>query len=336
MKYQITFKNFHGEAHFDSLIEKLTTQLDRHIADFDPEAVFLHGVIEKNSTRSLYRASLVLNLPGRRVVARDEGFEVEATLRQAFLELERQVEKYKSFLRREHVWKRPARVETVRRGDWAEPVPIREHERALILAHLDIPYNFVRREIAYYLAMGDLIPGELTVEEAVDAVVLQAFREFHQRPMGLELGPWLLKLALEHIDAEVRRLSQERTQVGYMAEEIPEILPGEEVSMEGDEIYEFYYPEEDLRLEEIVPNSSVPTPGQILGSRDLQRYINRTLAQLPRPWRNAFVLYHVERLSLADVAAVTGQTEGELKRCLACARDFLRQKIVESRLAVVA
>ena len=79
-----------------------------------------------------------------------------------------------------------------------------------------------------------------------------------------------------------------------------------------------------------------PTPEQILESRDLQRYVNQTLARMPKAWRDAFVLHHAEGLSLGEVAAVTGQPQPEVRRHLEHAHEFLRQKIAESGLAVAA
>jgi RNA polymerase sigma factor (sigma-70 family) len=104
----------------------------------------------------------------------------------------------------------------------------------------------------------------------------------------------------------------------------------------GDEIFDFYQPDEDLKLEDLVPDANVPTPEQILESRDLQRYVNQTLARMPKAWRDAFVLHHAEGLSLGEVAAVTGQPQPEVRRHLEHAREFLRQKIADSGLVVAA
>ena len=103
----------------------------------------------------------------------------------------------------------------------------------------------------------------------------------------------------------------------------------------GDEIFDFY------------SRTKIATRGprarrqradaeQILESRDLQRYVNQTLARMPKAWRDAFVLHHAEGLSLGEVAAVTGQPQPEVRRHLEHAREFLRQKIAESGLAVAA
>ena len=43
-------------------------------------------------------------------------------------------------------------------------------------------YRFVRHQLAYFESVGDLLPGELTAEDVVDAVLLQAYRDFVKSP----------------------------------------------------------------------------------------------------------------------------------------------------------
>ncbi|HXH10743.1 MAG TPA: sigma-70 family RNA polymerase sigma factor [Alphaproteobacteria bacterium] len=332
MRHQITFKNCE-EGRIQQLLDRLIARLDKQLVDFSPEVTFLHGLMEKHPTRALYRVSLVLTLPRCTLVAKEEGPAAESTLRSGFLELERQLAKHKALLRHEHLWKRPARREAVRRERKLGPIPAEERERALlldlILAHLDKLYNFARRELAYHLAIGDLHPGDLYLEDVVDAVVLEAARKFHQRSAVLNVDRWLLQLALQHIEAEVERLQQERSEEVHVEEDVVA-----EEGVRGDEVYEYYQPDEALRLADLVPHPYVPTPEQVLESRDLQRYINQTLAKLPRAWRAAFVLYHLEGLTVPEIVEVTGQREPEVRRYLEYARAFLRQKIVESGLAI--
>src|SRR5262245_45135722 len=136
----------------------------------------------------------------------------------------------------------------------------------------------MRCEIAYYLAIGDLRPGEITAEDVVDATLLQAYREFVKDPTRREIRSWLIGLAVEKIEAEVKRSKAERAGSVHIEEDIPETPPTEEVSTLGDEIMDFYQPDEDQKLEDIIPDMTAPTPEQILESRELRRYINRTLA----------------------------------------------------------
>src|SRR5262249_11513626 len=231
--------------------------------------------------------------------------------REAFVEIERQLEKHKETLSHSSLYKRPARREELRRQK-AEAFPAEERERELFSTlaerHLKNLYNFVRREIAYYLATGDLPPGEMTTEDVVDAALLQAYREFVKGPPRREIRSWLIGLAVGRVDAEVKRSRAERAGV-HIEEDIPETPPAVEVSTLGDEIMDFYQPDEDQKLEDIIPDITAPTPEQVLESRELQRYINRTLATLPRVWRRAFALHYVGGLTVAEIARMTKGAE---------------------------
>jgi RNA polymerase sigma factor (sigma-70 family) len=182
------------------------------------------------------------------------------------------------------------------------------------------------------VAQGDLLPNEMTADDLVAAAVLRAYREFVKDPDRSEIPGWLIRLALEEVEAEVRRSKLERERIVRTEEDIPETPPAEAVSTLGDERLDFYQPDEDLKLEDIIPRPSVPTPDQILESRELQQYITRTLATLPRASRLAFVLRHVEGLPLTEIARITGRSRTDIERDLDEARKALRQRLVESGL----
>ena len=92
---------------------------------------------------------------------------------------------------------------------------------------------------------------------------------------------------------------------------------------------DFYQPDEDQKLEDIIPDMTASTPEQILENRELQRYINRTLATLPRVWR-AFALHYVEGMPVAEIARMIQRAESEVERHLEYARDYLRQRLSEA------
>jgi DNA-directed RNA polymerase specialized sigma24 family protein len=93
---------------------------------------------------------------------------------------------------------------------------------------------------------------------------------------------------------------------------------------------DFYQPDEDQEFEDIIPDMTAPTPEQILESRELQRYVNRTLATLPRVWRRAFTLHYVGGMPVAEVARMTKRAESEVERHLEHAREYLRQRLLEA------
>lgn len=332
MKWHVSFKGFEGGPRVSRMLERFRVKLERQVKMFAEDQVSLRGVIEKHATRMLFRASLLLEVPGRTLVAKEERPEAELALKDAFLELDRQLKKHKALLRREPIWKRRERRKDPARAQETGSLPLAERERTVLLdvvhANLDKLYGFVRREIAARLASGELFPGHVTAEDIVDAVVLRAARDLHQRPETLPIDRWLLKMAIEQVEAEVERLRK----------------TGREARLEDtarrraseDEIYDFYQPDEVLRLEHVVPAPFIPTPEQVAERRELQRYINQTLAQLPKRWRQAFVLHHGEGCSTGETAHLLGMTEADVRQALEHARVFLSQKLAEARLTVPA
>jgi RNA polymerase sigma factor (sigma-70 family) len=239
-------------------------------------------------------------------------------------------------MRGEQYWKRRTRREEIRRKKKGEAVPADEGNRkainALIDQHLDMLNSFVRRELAYHQKRGDLVPDDPTPEELVDSVTLRAYGEFGNRPARLEIDRWLIKLAIEQIESEINRTKSERENLVYVGEVLPEVPLMNKDPLEADEPANSYRPEEELKLEAIIPNMEIPPPEATAEVEELQSYINNVLASLPKAWRKAFVLHMVDGLSLKEVARVTGLSDVEVKHYLEYAADYLRQKLIESGL----
>jgi RNA polymerase sigma factor (sigma-70 family) len=210
----------------------------------------------------------------------------------------------------------------------------RETFFSLIGQHLESLYRFVRHRLAYLEAAGDLAAGALTPEEVVDAVVLRAYREFVEAPSPRRMGSWLMGLARAQLDAEVARLEAwHRRTPTRLEDDVPETPPTQEVSTLGDEILDFYEPEEDLKVEDVVPDLEMPTPEQVAEARELQACVTAALAGLPKEWRRALLLRHVEGLAGADLGRALGRPEPEVQRMLRHASHYLRQRLVESGCA---
>jgi RNA polymerase sigma factor (sigma-70 family) len=342
MRQTFKYRNLttHHKEHVRMLCERHLAGLQKHVQDFPPDVVWCHGVIEQHPQRELYRVSLTLRLPKRWLSAKEEGHLLEETLREAWTELERQLEKHKAFLRHEHLWRRPARRAQLRQGRTRATGALTAHERELYLTliqpHLKKLYNFARRKIAFCLATGEVLPGELTPEEVVDAVVLQGARAFASRPPHLPVDRWLFTLTLAYFASEIRRLKAERNSTLHVEATAPADPAKEVATLErDDEIYDFYQPDESVRLEDLVPDPHVPSPEQVVESHDLQCYINQTLAQLPQAWWTAFVLHHVEGFTVPEIAHMTGRTEDDVARALVYTHEFLRQKLLDTELATL-
>ena len=152
---------------------------------------------------------------------------------------------------------------------------------------------------------------------------------FDARPAELEFSRWLFRLALDTVERRAREINQERENLMRLEDDGWVATSAGEAAVK-DEIYDFYQPDEEMRLEDLIADGRVPTPEETLARREFQQYINRTLAALPRRWREAFVLYSVEGLTLEEVARVTRQPVDDARRSIEMAREYLRECLVEA------
>jgi len=114
MQSNVEFKDFEPPKQITSLVDRLTSKLEKNIKTFSSDAVRLRLMVEHNSARKLYTASLTLDVPGKTIAGKEEQHDFQAALRVVFEEVDRQLKKYKANLRKEH-WKRPDRREEVRK-----------------------------------------------------------------------------------------------------------------------------------------------------------------------------------------------------------------------------
>ena len=104
MRHTLICKNVEDtpdlRAYFAAKVEKL----DRLTPTFSDELVSLQASLEKNLKRGDYAVSLSIHFPQHTFHAAEQTRDLKGTIRAAFDELIRQVERYKSKLRGEHRW----------------------------------------------------------------------------------------------------------------------------------------------------------------------------------------------------------------------------------------
>ena len=105
---RVSFNYKHEEAR--EAIEKETgrhaAKLKRLLKSYSPDLVILHGVLEKAPRKEEYSLILNLSLPTGTMHATGVGSDLRAGCKQAFSELESQVKKHQSKLRKDYEWKR--------------------------------------------------------------------------------------------------------------------------------------------------------------------------------------------------------------------------------------
>jgi ribosomal subunit interface protein len=109
MKHTIEFKHWEPSPHLRDLVEASIATLDKLLAKFRPDVLFMRVLLERNEPRTLYRVSLSLDVPGRTLHAQEERHDVVEALREAFAEIEREIKRYKAKSSHSYEYKRPVR-----------------------------------------------------------------------------------------------------------------------------------------------------------------------------------------------------------------------------------
>jgi RNA polymerase sigma factor (sigma-70 family) len=173
--------------------------------------------------------------------------------------------------------------------------------------------------------------GDLNVEDVVDGMMLRAYHEFVKQPAELEVASWLIELAKKQIEREVKRLKAERNRTVHIEKRVPETPPAEEVVTLGEEILDFYEPDQALKLEDVFPEADVSSPEDFVAAEEeLVKCINAALAAMSKEWSRALHLRHAGGLTLKDLGEVLEKNEPEVERILEYARQHLRQSLIES------
>jgi ribosome-associated translation inhibitor RaiA len=115
MKHNIEFKNWSPDGTIRELIETSIARLDTLVPRAWEDSAFLRVLMEENPTRTLYRVSVSLAVPGPDITAQAEHHDPIDAVRDAFTDIERQIATHRDRLTRSHEYKREARREQLRR-----------------------------------------------------------------------------------------------------------------------------------------------------------------------------------------------------------------------------
>jgi len=110
MKISISYRHVKAQKEVEDEIQRHAVKLGRLLETYAPDLVQLHGVFSKNGHGEAHSFSLNLSLPTGTLHATVTGAEMGRDCKEAFKELESQVKKHKSRVRRDYVWKRKRRA----------------------------------------------------------------------------------------------------------------------------------------------------------------------------------------------------------------------------------
>ncbi len=106
MKIAISSKHVELREPVEAQVARYLGKLSKLLKSYAPDLVQLHGGLEKHPHKVEYSFSLNLSLPTGTLHATGVGPDVRRSVRQAFAEIESQVKKHQSRLRKDYQWKR--------------------------------------------------------------------------------------------------------------------------------------------------------------------------------------------------------------------------------------
>lgn len=330
------FRNLdrHGQQRAPEVIEEVR-QLEPHLVRFREDLVRLEVVASQTSGKTRIQVSLRLQLPSGVIAAQEEGFEIEPVLRKAFADLRHQVDRHVARLKHEPEYKRPARRRRI-----GAPLPPARHaaeadRRAfffdLIEDHLDTVYNTVRRELTYLECSGSVPAGYLSVGDIVDATILNGLNRFERRPTEFSVRDWLTQLAFETVEAEAQAARRAVPEGAASIEAEPE-APAEDPTVADQDMFEFYQPDDVLRLEELIADDGGTDPETEMSCHDIAVTLHRAIADLPSVERRVLYRLRLDHATLAETADLLGLSEAEVEEIAEKAGETLRSKLVEAGL----
>lgn len=106
MKLSISYKHVESHKPVEEEVERHTGKLEKLLKSYSPDLIQLHGSFSKNPRTEETSCTLNLSLPSGTLHATGSGAGVRTSCKKAFSDLEAQVKKHQSRLRKDYEWKR--------------------------------------------------------------------------------------------------------------------------------------------------------------------------------------------------------------------------------------
>ena len=213
MNYQVTTKNFELTELIREEIEVRLSRLERRLSHFQPSTYHAALALERHSRRVEYNARLALTVIQRILVARRPAPTIEAAIDRVTTEIDRQIERYKSRLRREYLYERKraalsAEERRVRERELLEGrvlldrAEMGEREAFQKLTERELPglAGFIERSLARQGQDTSGMDSQITA--IMEDTILSGLENLRRKPGGMTLQGWLS----QHARKAVKRL----------------------------------------------------------------------------------------------------------------------------------
>jgi len=106
MNVSISYKHVESQPVVANEVMRRLDKLQKLLRSYEPDLIQIKGVFSHNPRTEEQSLALTLSLPTGTLRATGNGKNVLAGCKKAFSDLELQIKKHQSLLRREHEWKR--------------------------------------------------------------------------------------------------------------------------------------------------------------------------------------------------------------------------------------
>ncbi|KGO32794.1 hypothetical protein JT06_18355 [Desulfobulbus sp. Tol-SR] len=266
------------------------------------------------------------------LVAQSQADKLEHAIEAALANLLEKVESHIARVRRQESSKRRSRrsrLKKLKKQQDALSSGSVNDARSMIDKLLPKLKRAVKRELTFLRCQGDLPPNYPTIQDVVNEVVAAVIAVWKPGMNSQEAYLRLLKEMHEVLDKEVQA-SRTFGEMVSLEEQAP-IDPTDQAEiMVGEEFYEFWQPDELLRIEDVIAGEASEIPAT--GTRDDQKvgYTLRLLKDLPIAWRRALMLHELEDIAEEELTRILGVDLPTVSSRITQADHYVRARLMEA------
>jgi RNA polymerase sigma factor (sigma-70 family) len=271
---------------------------------------------------------IMLTMPTSTLVGTGKAADWKAALDLALDHLIDEIRMHKGLLRRERLQWRKRRSD----GDMEAIGPeleahARRSDKAAFMEQIKPMLRSVRdhaqRELVIAQLEGHIPPGDLTVSDLLDEVIVRSWKRFKKDPAGQTLDRMLMSLLHEILD----EYGSTRVASESLYQEIPRTDPRYRARIGwADQEEELWGSPDPLTLEELLPSDEKSEGSDKIREEEQRRWILAQLGTFPRRQRRAFTLHILEGWDEEAIGALQGRPAAEVREDIKRIQRTLRQR----------
>ncbi len=338
--WNLVTKNFPGPVLLRNKIHQKISKFEKHLKHFSPDAVYLQIALERHPKRKRFLVALTLRVPSNILRSEKSGPDIIKAFDQAVKASLRQLQGFKSKLRRDSLWKRrDRRAERHTAGTTrfsAEPQPagagpqtLADSVSALLQEEHSRLVSYIRRQLRRDELAGEIVRGVIDPRAVVDEIARQALSAPERKPVDASYRLWLYKLARRELSSRLRTFRQQSRETVPLEE--PRVLADEAGRTEG------YEPEHPLNIieekleppvvetKDLLADPNTLPPDEELAQRDWIEFLQRASATWPKVERDVFALHFLEGFEVGEVAMIESLKPREAEQLIRQIQSRLRE-----------